>query len=431
MRLLYVGVTRAIHQCQLGLSAMYYGRTDQPMFRHTPWAHLLRDQLDPDAAAGMPSWDELRSALQAKLAGVGHAVDYRVIGDAGAPDGASQETPEATPDPEPREPEEVTVRPSTWRVTSYSRLAHGHGIVLAERTDDDRERFADPAQAVAPEPPPESPTDGDQRWAQDIRYTLRGGVQTGNCLHDILEERALGPDRDLRAIIERQLPMRGLERPFRPRELDDAEYRHRVERYLPDLTNWLQSALEQPLGTAAGVPRLDTLLRPGRALPEMRFDFRLGREGEDAHYGAVDRVLEAHGHSTLLRRDSVSGLMTGAIDLLFIHEDRLYLADYKSNRLGAAPHFYDRPHLDAAMREQRYDLQYLIYTVAVDRHFRRRLGSRWAFDGGELSFGGVFYLFLRGMGLPGAYQDHGVWFARPEAKLVHALDSALGGEAWS
>ena len=60
----------------------------------------------------------------------------------------------------------------------------------------------------------------------------------------------------------------------------------------------------------------------------------------------------------------------------------MYICDYKSNKLGPAPRFYSQAHMSEKMREARYDLQYLIYTVATHRYLASRLGGRYAYDGG-------------------------------------------------
>jgi hypothetical protein len=58
---------------------------------------------------------------------------------------------------------------------------------------------------------------------------------------------------------------------------------------------------------------------------------------------------------------------------------------------------------------------------------QQRLGERYGFDNGEYTFGGVVYLFLRGMGLP-EYPGQGVWFYRSEHAHIEALDAAFAGK---
>ena len=83
------------------------------------------------------------------------------------------------------------------------------------------------------------------------------------------------------------------------------------------------------------------------------------------------------------------------------------------------------------MKDSRYDLQYMIYSTAVHRYFSSHFADKYAFEeqaGKSLSFGGVFYLFLRGMGLADEqYRRHGVWFTRPQYEHIAALDDAFLG----
>ena len=114
------------------------------------------------------------------------------------------------------------------------------------------------------------------------------------------------------------------------------------------------------------------------------------------------------------------GLMTGIIDLVFEFDGRFYLADYKSNYLGASLDDYRPANLVGAMLDRRYDLQALLYSVALHRYLGQRIhGYRY-----ERHFGGCYYLFLRAM-RPQSGADFGVHFERPEAARLEAFDRLL------
>ena len=116
-------------------------------------------------------------------------------------------------------------------------------------------------------------------------------------------------------------------------------------------------------------------------------------------------------------------MMTGLIDLVFESGGKYYLVDYKSNHLGDNPGEYDESHLSEAIRQHQYDLQYLIYSVALTRYLRRRLPD---FDY-DRDFGGVRYLFLRGMN--GVNDETGIYADKPDAAFLARLDRVLGGSA--
>ncbi len=66
-----------------------------------------------------------------------------------------------------------------------------------------------------------------------------------------------------------------------------------------------------------------------------------------------------------------------------------------------------------------YDVQYLIYTVAVDAYLKARKPN-YTYD---RDFGGVFYFFLRG--LAASPETGGVFFDRPDEAFIGRLRDAL------
>jgi len=118
--------------------------------------------------------------------------------------------------------------------------------------------------------------------------------------------------------------------------------------------------------------------------------------------------------------------MTGKIDLVYTvadgpHAGRTCLLDYKSNRLPA----YDAATLDAAMDDSEYTLQALIYTLALHRWLRFRLGADYDYD---RHFGGVRYLYCRGLD-PLDPAAPGVHAHVPPRALVESLDALFAGTA--
>ena len=116
--------------------------------------------------------------------------------------------------------------------------------------------------------------------------------------------------------------------------------------------------------------------------------------------------------------------LKGFIDLVFEYEGQFYVVDWKSNFLGEAPQDYSRPQLDRCMIDNDYILQAKIYSLALHRLLRSRLPN-YQF---ESHFGGVLYLFVRGV--RPRWQDTqqqpcGVWFDRPSAQTIQALDQHL------
>lgn len=158
-----------------------------------------------------------------------------------------------------------------------------------------------------------------------------------------------------------------------------------------------------------------------RRRAEIEFHFAMRPTGVPA----LLALLHAHGllrHRTAFgARQRLEGLMTGLIDLTYVHEGRWYVLDYKSNQLPA----YDAADMQRAMAHSEYDLQALIYTLALHRWLRFRRGDAYDY---ARDFGGIRYLFCRGLDLT-RQPSPGVHAQRFPAELVHALDALFAGAA--
>jgi len=86
------------------------------------------------------------------------------------------------------------------------------------------------------------------------------------------------------------------------------------------------------------------------------------------------------------------GYVKGVIDLFFEHEGKYYLVDWKSNWLGASASDYVYEKLSIEMENNHYGLQAEIYIEALRKYLKLFNNSPF-----EELFGGVYYLFLRGV----------------------------------
>jgi exodeoxyribonuclease V beta subunit len=115
----------------------------------------------------------------------------------------------------------------------------------------------------------------------------------------------------------------------------------------------------------------------------------------------------------------LQGFLKGYIDTLFEYQGRFFLLDWKSNHLGNTWDDYALPGLNAVMAEAYYFLQYHLYALALDQLLRLRKPD---YDY-RRHFGGVFYLFLRG--IQGAGHDSGIYYDRPAVEQMDALRELL------
>ncbi len=113
-------------------------------------------------------------------------------------------------------------------------------------------------------------------------------------------------------------------------------------------------------------------------------------------------------------------LMKGFIDLVLERAGRYYLIDWKSNFLGYRLEDYRRAALAEVMERNWYFLQYHLYVVALHRYLAFRLPG---YDY-ERDFGGVFYMFIRGID-PEQGPEFGIYADRPSPELILELDRCL------
>ncbi len=268
---------------------------------------------------------------------------------------------------------------ASWQITSYSRLTASHEQ-QPERPDYDQ-RIDD-----APQVP-----------GHDV-FGFPKGAAAGTCLHAILERISFTDPSNHEQIIADQLNRAGFD-----------------ESWLPVAVSWMQDILQTELATGLSLSGLHDQDR----VNEMSFYFPL----QSLDLDQFNRILKKFSYSPLPdRHGSLQGLMVGFIDLVFRFNGRYYVADYKSNHLGSHPDNYGPENLQTAMLDHRYDLQYLIYTLALHRFLGRRIRD-YAY---EKHFGSVLYLFLRGIN-PGHDPNTGVYTARPPLALIEQLDQCCAG----
>lgn len=187
------------------------------------------------------------------------------------------------------------------------------------------------------------------------------------------------------------------------------------ETFTESLQNWLQQISHTPLSNEIGIALAD--LANKDCIKEMPFYLAI-REHFDVE--AFNHTLKAHHHlpSESLQFEQIQGMVRGSIDLVFRHNGKYYLVDYKSNFLGSTLADYNQEALKKEMLHSHYDWQYLIYTLALHRYLQSVVPHYdYARD-----FGGVFYLFLRGMnGEP----QSGVFYDRPSVELITELDGVF------
>lgn len=187
------------------------------------------------------------------------------------------------------------------------------------------------------------------------------------------------------------------------------------------LAGWLSQWLDQPLDLSRLTPGVAPV-RPA-ALRAMQVEMEFWFSASRVEARALDAVVTAHtlggAARPALEPRQLHGMLKGFIDLVFEHEGRYYVADYKSNRLGTADADYTPEAMRAEVLRHRYELQYTLYLFALHRLLRARIPD-YDYD---RHVGGAVYVFLRGHAAP----SQGLHLERPARALIDALDALFTG----
>jgi exodeoxyribonuclease V beta subunit len=295
-----------------------------------------------------------------------------------------------------------------WKITSFSHLAaHTYSS----------ERIAVPVDEILPGQD-ESPDLVGQIDGQEDRisgsadydiYSFPHGAGPGIMLHEILEKidfRTL-KDSATQTFIQQKLLSFGYEKDWQPILTD----------MLENLGNILLHK-DVPGLTLANIP-------PQYCLRELEFYFPLSR----INPGSLKDIFTANAIKNSgingpqleqqlgrLNFSPARGFMKGYIDLVFTFQGKFFLADWKSNHLGSHIRDYCRDRLLETIYGGFYFLQYHLYSLALHLYLKNRL-QEYSY---EKHFGGVFYIFLRGI-RKDLGPDYGIFFDRPNTAMMGNL----------
>jgi exodeoxyribonuclease V beta subunit len=375
-RLLYVALTRAQHSLWL---------CDGPLYQHakTPIAPMLA-ALQADGDSVVIDARELDISLPAPLRAV-------------------------VPPQPPHARHARRTLSRDWSIYSFSALARlGTGNVETLLPRGERIDAAD--DLPASDAPPDLAAELRSAAASDARFS---GARFGDVVHGAFETVDFAAWRDWRDGPPPAGQHDALIGAFRAQGYSQTD----IDDGLPLLTALVGHTLTVSMPEGA---RLCDVA-PASRRAEMEFHFALAHVDVDTLLSTV----QAHGllteRSGFGARRVLDGLMTGKIDLVYAHDGRYHVLDYKTNRLPD----YTPATLERAMHEGEYTLQAAIYSLALHRWLRFRLGDAYDY---ARDFGGVRYVFCRGVDARSAASP-GIHAARLPVGLVDALDALFGGVA--
>lgn len=379
LRLLYVAMTRAKYRCYLavgkiGTAEGYPGSAaayllhggDVALSKKTGIAPLVEKVKEL-------SYDDIRAGLSSRLSSAAGAFQITALPEgstswAGSSGAAGVIGSERTPTHQLRD---------DWKISSFSYITAGSVSGYEPRSDESH----DPSRSEGKGFP--------------------AGADPGSCLHEILEKTPFNADDD---------SIRGCAATVLERWNIDPVHCDAAVRLV---RNTLSSPLNQEIvlsdvSDASCLKELEFYF-PAALIDAEGLKDLFARHASSFRYGETGSLAS-------LSFQEFSGFLKGFIDCLFEYKGRYYVVDWKSNWLGDSPEKYDAASLGRAMDHHRYTLQGHIYALASHRYLSQRIPG-YSYD---RDFGGVFYLFMRG--LDPEHAGNGVWFTKPSSAMMDDLE---------
>ena len=385
IRRLYVALTRSRFACWASVAAV-------KDWQHSALAYLSSTEK---SATARPASEFL---AQAKATWAGQK------GIAVIPQPASTDATWTPPTTEQSTPVVREMPPAhkfeTWWIASYSALKYGalrepESALEANLLEDSEDNDVADAQN-------QSETAGLRESDGFNLHSFPRGAGPGTFLHNILEDAA-----ELGFADVAQNPK------VRAQLLDKhCRYGHWQQRR-DTLEGWLSGYLKTSFALPDGGQFSLATLAHYKAEPE--FWFALHHVSAERLDDIIVSAVMPEQARPALQPNTLNGMLKGFIDLVFEHQGRYYVADYKSNYLGPTDADYTFDNMREKILGSRYDVQYVLYSLALHKLLQARLGDGYDYD---THVGGVVYLFLRGA----QGEAQGAFCDRPSKALINALE---------
>jgi exodeoxyribonuclease V beta subunit len=374
IRLLYVALTRARHAVWLGVADV------DDSFRKSALGYLVNGGV-PTASA------ELAAAIRRMAGGCEH-IDVCEMPDGEIGTTILERVAEA-PALSPRREYGGWCQRS-WSVASYSSISKGLAQLRAPATPAEQKMLEQDAAAAPPAPAQAA------SWHRFAR-----GALPGNFIHELLEW-----------MLEEGFQNAGQH--WYREQLVERCGRSAWKEKKEELADWLLQAVQVPL------PPLGVSLS---AIGHSRAETEFWIPTAQLQTAKLDQLCRAHLMPELdrtpLSERELSGMLHGFIDLVFEHDGRYWILDYKSNTLGNDDDAYHLAALQGAVVGKRYEVQGMIYLLALHRLLKERLGAGYE---PARQLGGALFLFLRGVGNA---TTRGCCPLLPDLALLDTLDRLL------
>jgi exodeoxyribonuclease V beta subunit len=234
-------------------------------------------------------------------------------------------------------------------------------------------------------------------------FEFDAGAHAGTFMHDIFEHLEFADPTSWDEFIKKKL----------------SDHHYEPE----DWIDTIKGMVEQVMGTELEPGLVLQSLERKDRMEEMEFYFPVNP-------GFLPELASALPKGCLLRhylegvaksekhRIASDGYLKGLVDLIFRADGKHYVLDWKSNKLNGRPDGFGSAQIEREMLDHHYILQYHLYVVATHRFLQSRLPD-YSY---EEHFGGVYYLFTRGMQIG---SQSGIFRDLPDLSVIEALDQFL------
>lgn len=402
MRLLYVAITRARHAIWLGAAPLKSGNSKKPQLERSALGYLLggNDGFDSPASleARLQELTQLNPNIHLEAA---PAITGQRLSQIATPELEAALSAEHL---KPRKP---------WWIASYSAIEYTGLSQTAPAVEASEPQT--PAEATARETSDEvrvRQTSSEIITADNLMLHFPAGSTYGTFLHTLMEWAAAHRWQDQEgfaaAVADDAGRLAQVQRRCQLRNLDS---------FAQPLSDWLKGFLQQPWPTGFALQDL-----PPENL-SVELEFLLA--SHEVSTRQLDQLVRQHTLGGADRPEAensqLNGLLKGFIDLVAVHEGRYFVIDWKSNRLGDQHQDYSREAMQEAILKKRYDLQYVLYLLALHRLLKARLKG-YDYD---THLGGAIYVFLRG----NHNASQGLFCERPPRELIETLDQLFSKKA--
>ena len=298
----------------------------------------------------------------------------------------------------------------------------GAAVLTSESSTADRMLYVDEPDAISESEISEpsstlSPLDeskgasiSPQQTIEHFCFAFPRGTQAGECLHGILERIHPQQPEHWQEIFNHQLQKFAI-------NLDVLVEKNPVLT-LDNMQSWFNDILHAQLPDGATLASLKSQIH--------EFEFHLALTPQQLDTQAIYQLMQQFDLPVSTLNPVMNArFLHGYIDLVYEHNNKYYVADYKSNSLKTAGQpdcvdNYQPAAMQTNMSEAGYWLQAVLYQVALHRYLRVRLPEYQPAQ----HLGGVVYLYLRGM-REGEAQT-GVLHWEVDMQLINQLDELLG-----